>query len=245
MNAPIEHRAPARPRIVFFDTLRGLTIISMVAFHAAYDAAYLYGPPLPWFTDPIVQNAWRISISWVFLLLAGWMTQFSRDNLHRGIRYAIAALVVYVATSIASVDTAVSFGILFCMAASTLAYCALRPLLDRAHPATGLAISLSLFALTYSVPSARYGIEGLAWLGFPSPAFASGDYYPLLPYCFMYLAGMFAGRWFERRHKAGYPRWMTVDILLPLTRIGQLSLPIYLLHQPALIALFTIAALAP
>ena len=65
---------PRKPRIAFFDSLRGFTIISMVAFHAAYDAAYLYGFEIPWFTDPIIQTVWRSSISWVFLALAGWMT---------------------------------------------------------------------------------------------------------------------------------------------------------------------------
>ena len=62
---------PRKPRIAFFDSLRGFTIISMVAFHAAYDAAYLFGFEIPWFTDPIIQTVWRSSISWVFLALAG------------------------------------------------------------------------------------------------------------------------------------------------------------------------------
>lgn len=229
--------------MVFFDTVRGFTIVSMVAFHAAYDAAYLYGPSLPWFTNQLVQDVWRISISWVFLLLAGWMTQFSRDNLRRGIRYAGAALLVFLVTSIASVDTAVNFGILFCMAGSTLIYCVLQPLLERVPPMAGFFASLLVFALTYSLPLSRYEIPGLAWLGLPSPSFASGDYYPLLPYCGMYLAGVFAARWFAQRHPAGYPHWMAVDVLPPLTWIGRLSLPIYLLHQPLLIALFSIAGM--
>ncbi len=64
---------PGRERICLFDTLRGFTIISMVLFHAAYDATYLFGFDIPWFSDPVAQNIWRCSISWVFLLLAGWV----------------------------------------------------------------------------------------------------------------------------------------------------------------------------
>ena len=44
---------PQKPRIAFFDSLRGFTIISMVAFHAAYDAAYLYGFEIPWCFSPL------------------------------------------------------------------------------------------------------------------------------------------------------------------------------------------------
>ncbi len=241
MDPSTSHQPNRRPRVAFFDAVRGFTIVSMVAFHAAYDATYLYGHALSWFTDPLVQNLWRISISWAFLLIAGWMTQLSHNNVRRGIRYAAAALAVFLVTSIAGVDTAVSFGILFCMAGSTLIYCALQPIINRIPPAAGFVAALMLFALTYSFPLSRYEIPGLAWLGFPSPSFTSGDYYPLLPYSGMYLAGVFAARWFEQRHRAGYPSWMTADVLPPLRRIGQLSLPIYLLHQPVLIALFTIA----
>lgn len=49
-------------RIAVFDTLRGLTIISMVLFHATYDIAYIYGVALPWFTTGPFQNIWRCSI---------------------------------------------------------------------------------------------------------------------------------------------------------------------------------------
>ena len=111
-ESDIDQQKPAE-RIVYFDTLRGLTIISMVAFHTTYDLAYLYGIDLPWFTSSIFQDIWRATISWTFLILAGWMTQHSRNNLKRGAMYAIAALVVFLVTSVASVDTPVSFGILY------------------------------------------------------------------------------------------------------------------------------------
>lgn len=230
----------ARPRVAFFDSLRGFTIVSMVAFHASYDAAYIYGFDLPWFTDPVFQAVWRASISWVFLLLAGWMTSFSRSNLKRAGVYAVAALVVFAATSIAGVDTAVTFGILYCMAASTLLAALLKPAIERIHPLAGLVLCLALFALTYFVPLARYPVPGLAWLGFPSPAFASGDYYPLVPFAFMYLAGAFGARAFARYRPEGYPAWMVGARVPVLARIGTLSLPIYLVHQPLLIAVFTV-----
>lgn len=224
-------------RVALFDILRGVTIISMVLFHAAYDIAYIHQIPLPWFTSEPFQDVWRCSISWTFLALAGWMTFFSRNNLRRAGAYGAAAVVVFIATTVASVDTAVSFGILYCMAASTLVYVALRPLLDRLHPALSLVAALALFALTYAIPRQDYAVEGLAWLGFPSPAFTSGDYYPLVPYVFMYLAGACASRLFATYHPDGYPSWMCRDWCPPLSFIGRHSLIIYLAHQPLLIVI--------
>lgn len=233
---------PRKPRIAFFDSLRGFTIISMVAFHAAYDAAYLYGFETPWFTDPIIQTVWRSSISWVFLALAGWMTSLSRNNLKRGGVYAAAAGAVFLATSIAGVDTPISFGIIYCMAACTLLYAATAPLLNRFPAAAGLISCLVLFAATYTLPHTTYPVEGLAWLGFPSASFVSGDYYPLLPNVFLYLAGAFAARWFDGHHASGYPTWMMKANVPFLSMIGKLSLPIYLVHQPLLILIFTMVS---
>lgn len=233
---------PRKPRIAFFDSLRGFTIISMVAFHAAYDAAYLYGFEIPWFTDPIIQTVWRSSISWVFLALAGWMTSLSRNNLKRGGVYAVTAGAVFLATSIAGVDTPISFGIIYCMAACTLLYAATVPLLNRFPAAAGLISCLVLFAATYTLPHMTYPVEGLAWLGFPSASFVSGDYYPLLPNVFLYLAGAFAARCFDGHHASGYPTWMMKANVPFLSMIGKLSLPIYLVHQPLLILIFTMVS---
>lgn len=235
---------PHRERIAFFDTLRGFTIISMVCFHAAYDAAVLYGYELPWFSNPLIQNLWRCSISWTFLMLAGWMTSFSRNNLKRGGIYALCALLVFIATSVAGVDTAVSFGILFCMAASTFIAAALRPLIARIHAVAGLIACLALFVSTYALPHARYAVEDLAWLGLPSYTFSSGDYYPLIPYTFLYLAGVFAARAFLERHRSGYPRWLVEADIAPLSQIGKASLVIYLVHQPLLLTIIGMIARA-
>ena len=51
----------------------------------------------------------------------------------------------------------------------------------------GMPLCLVLFALTWSIPKTVYPIPYLAWLGFPSPEFVSGDYYPIIPFIFMYL----------------------------------------------------------
>ena len=218
--------------------LRGFTIVSMVLFHAAYDAAYLYGFDMPWFQGALFQDIWRASISWTFLALAGWMTTLTRSNFRRAALYGVAALVVWVATSVASVDTAVSFGILFCMAASTLVFAVARPVLERMNPLVGTLVFLALFLVTLDVPHHLYPVGGIAWLGFPGSGFSSGDYYPIIPFTFMYLSGAMAARAHAKYAGGEYPSWMYIDACPPLSAIGRMSLPIYLLHQPLLLVIF-------
>lgn len=209
-------------------------MLSMAGFHACYDLAYLYGWKMPWFTQTIFQDIWRASISWVFLFIAGWMCTLSRNNIKRAAKYAVAALIVWVATTLVSVDDSVNFGIIFCMAASTAIVALARPALDRLPAVWGISICLILFACTWSIPKAVYPILYLAWLGFPSPDFVSGDYYPLIPFLFMYLAGFFAARTAQKANCEA-PAWAYENPIPALASLGRHALPFYLLHQPVIL----------
>ena len=165
-------------RITIFDTVRGFTMISMAGFHACYDLAYLYDWDMPWFTQTVFQDIWRASISWVFLFIAGWMCTLSRNNIKRAAKYALAALVVWLATTLVSVDDSVNFGIIYCMAACTGIVALTDPVLKKISARWGMSLCLVLFALTWSIPKTIYPVPYLAWLGFPSLGFVSGDYYP-------------------------------------------------------------------
>ncbi len=221
-------------RITVFDTIRGFTMLSMAGFHACYDLAYLYGWDMPWFTQTIFQDIWRASISWVFLFIAGWMCTLSRNNIKRAVKYATAAFVVWVATTLVSVDDSVNFGIMFCMAACTAIVALARPVIVKVPSVWGIAICLTLFALTWSIPKTVYPIPYLAWLGFPSPDFVSGDYYPVIPFLFMYLAGFFAA---HTTQEANYeaPGWAYANPIPALASLGRHALPFYLLHQPVIL----------
>ena len=238
MSETTTHDRTAPERIAFFDMLRGLVIISMIAFHATYDAAYIYGFHVPWFTDPVIQDVWRATISWTFLALAGWMTSLSRNNFKRAVVYGIFAFIIWWATSVVSVDTPVSFGIIYCMGFCTLIYALFRPVHERINPVIGLILSLALFGLLWHIPRGTYDVVGFSWLGFPGPGFASGDYYPPIPFLFMYLAGSFAAKLLVKLRPAGYPAWMKRDTIPFLSWLGRHSLAIYVIHQPLLIACF-------
>lgn len=234
-------------RLHLFDALRGFSIVSMVGFHLCYDLVYIAGVPLDWFRPPL-QDVWRASISWTFLAIAGCMCALSRSNLRRAVRYGALALGIFVVTSLAAVDTPISFGIIFCMAASTL----LAWLLERMHatpcgPAAA-AILFLCFVLLLHVSSGTVGIAGvrvalprwpydsglLSWLGFPGPGFSSGDYYPVLPYSLLFLAGCAMGTWWRGR---GFPKAFAAYGCTPLEAIGRHPLEVYVLHQPVILLL--------
>ena len=252
--SPVREQPSAQGRVALFDVVRGFSVISMVLFHLCYDLRFLYGLRLDFFAPPF-QDIWRASISWTFLFIAGCMCSFSRNNLKRSLRYLGAAAAIFIVTSVAAVDTPISFGIIFCMGASTLLY----HLLDTLGLAPTGAVAASMlcvaFLLSRGVPGGHVGIGALSiplphWLytaqvlafaGFPGPGFYSGDYYPVIPFTLMYLTGAAIGHsW----HSAGYPEWFYRIKCAPLQAIGRHALPIYILHQPLILALLEMLGLS-
>lgn len=248
-----ERDLPAEPagRIGIFDIARGAAVISMLLFHLCYDLAFIGGVSLPWFASPLL-DVWRSTISWTFLFVAGCMCPLSRSNLRRALQYGAVALLIWVVTSIASVDTAISFGIIYCMAACTLVAWALGRIGTLpSGPVAAVVLFVVFIALlnvrdgvmgvgplALELPEALYETPWLSWLGFPGPGFSSGDYYPLLPYLFIYLAGAAMGSWWSSR---GYPAWARAARCPALTWFGRHALIVYIAHQPVLL-LITLAA---
>lgn len=233
--------------MVLFDLLRGFSVVSMVLFHLCYDLQVLYGVSLPFFHAPL-QDIWRASISWTFLFVAGCMCTFSRDAVRRGLRYLICALLVFVVTAVASVDVPISFGIIFCMGASTLLEHGLQRLQCAPRGLLAAGVLFVAFLLLQGVPQGYLGLPSwqlrlpaqlyetswLAALGFPGPGFVSGDYYPLLPYCLMFLCG---AAWARHMADRGFPSWFSTVACAPLEWVGTHSLGIYLAHQPVLLGM--------
>lgn len=262
-------------RVRGYDVLRGISVVSMVAFHACYDIVYLWDVRLGWFRSPL-QDVWRASISWCFLLIAGIMCSYSRNNLKRALKYLVVATIIWIATTLIAVDTPISYGIIYCMGFSSLLAWALYELLRKKRDACeiehdGLVLHQSndlkpvklaiaaatlflAFLLTLEVPQGRLGLgsfggpyvtlpkglyttEALNWLGFPGPSFASGDYYPPIPYSLLFLVGSALGLNMKLH---GVPSILNKMRCAPLEWIGRHALEIYVVHQPIVLALLTL-----
>lgn len=252
-------------RIYAFDTLRGLLLLSMIAFHACYDLVYIYGWLSP--LNPLFVQCWRLSISGGFLILAGAMSAYSRHNIYRSLRYGLCALLIFCVTTIFRIDTPINFGIIYCMAASSFLAGLLQALLMRlqhmrSHARTYITIicvvcAFVCFCITkdvstgvlhlgvcdYTLPSVLFETNYVSWLGFPGRDFSSGDYYPLIPYSFLFFAGVFAGAGTKRAVCAHAQLLQALSIPL-VTQLGKHALIVYLLHQPLILGCLSLCASA-
>ena len=204
------------------DALRGLALLNMLAYHALYDWVYVFAHASSWYDiwSPGC-HLWQQYICWSFILLSGFSLPLARRPVRNGLLVAACAALLTAATVLFLPSESIWFGVLHLNAAAVLLTCLVRPLLQRIPAKAGLAASAALFALTNQLPQ---GLPDLT-------RFSSADYFPLLPWVFLFWCGVFLARlWHPGR---GEPP----AALQPLCAIGRSTLPVYMLHQPVLYGL--------
>ena len=238
-----------RPHYGLLDTVRGVCILSMVAYHGMYDLVDIFGLPSAWYTG-LPGYIWQQSICWTFILLSGMCWQLSRHHVKRGLLLVGCGAAISLITWLVMPSQRILYGVLNLLGLSALLLIPLDKALRKLPPWLGLAGAGALFFLTRGVPRGYLGFEGLrlwdlpaalyqwdalAVLGFHSPGFSSTDYFPLLPWFFLYLAGYFLWRVLTPHRKV---LELLQPGLRPLSFVGRYSLLIYLVHQPLLMVLF-------
>lgn len=238
-------------RIHLMDELRGFAVFCMVFYHGFYTLAFLMGqswgewlyrffmPAEPWFAG-------------LFIFIAGISSNLTHSNLVRGVKLLGVALLVTLATAIAVPDELIVFGILHFLSVCMIAFGLLQLLRRRLGrteeppfrlwPVVVCAVLFIVtrylasgylqipFVLRVFLPSGWYQ-AWLAPLGLPGPGFSSADYFPLLPWCFVFAAGTVVGR----LAKAGkFPAWTYPSRVPFFSFLGRHALLIYVLHQPVI-----------
>lgn len=237
-------------RICWIDLLRGFTIINMIAYHALWDAAYLYGVNVPWFNS-IGVYVWQQGICWTFILLAGFCWAFDSHPFRRGVMVSLAGILMTAVTALLPTDT-IQFGVLTLLGTCILFMIPLERFFKKIAPGIGFAVSFIFFLLLRNINQGYLGFEGLnllkfpatlyqnsftTFLGFTAPGFYSNDYFSLFPWLFLFCAGYFLyGVWSNTACKADIGK----NHFRVLVNIGKKSLLIYLLHQPVIALLFSI-----
>ena len=90
----------------------------------------------------------------------------------------------------------------------------------------------ALFILGWQFSYGRvYETEWFFWLGMRYPGFYSSDWFPLVPWIFVYVAGTAIGLWVKERR---LPAWFYEKKIPFLAAAGRKTLIIYLAHQPVL-----------
>ena len=218
-------------RCALLDELRGLDLISMMLYHGMWDLVYLFGVRAPWYGS-WQGELWQQSICWVFILLSGFCLPLGHNHLHGEI---------------------VSFGVLTLLGSAMIITGLLEKWLEKVPPVVGLAGSMFLFYFTrhaadgylqlghwlITPPGFLYANYFTAYLGFYPFGFFSADYFPLIPWLFLFWTG------FYLYHLVGKERLEPLhrSVCPPLGCLGRNSLMLYLLHQPVIYGVLTVVFL--
>jgi uncharacterized membrane protein len=238
--------ASRRERIWEVDFLRGLSIILMVGYHLLYDLGAMAGiQSILGFTTDLTTPAWLAAqyfFAGLFVVLSGISSTLSRGNIRRGLKLLAVALLVTAVTFFYNRDAAIHFGILHCLAVSILVYgLAFEKTRAKACTAAGVVVIALSAALRFVLKATTVRFDWLLPLGIHTPAYAAFDYFPLLPWLGIFLAGAALGK------SAYASRRSLIRRRLPVTFVnfaGQHSLLIYIVHQPVILGVLTVLGLA-
>lgn len=220
-------------RNFLIDQIRGLTIISMLLFHLFFDINLFKN--LQWYNNTLFNHIWQLSIAISFFIISAITSNFlsSSENIKRGIKISLLGFLISLITYFFNKDLLILFGVLNGIGVSMIIV-GLSQNKIKINP-TFSFIFLILFIITYKIPNKEilgFKINSYLYeinlfpLGFPNDKFYSTDYFPIIPWVFIYYFGFLFGKLFISS-KYFYKEYKN-NIF---AKIGQNSLKIYLLHQ--------------
>lgn len=236
---------PIIKRVHLLDEIRGILIIYIVFYHFIFDLTELYGVNIAWAYSNSMEYV-RITAVCLFILISGISCNYSKSNVKRGIKVFLWGVIITFVTLFAMPEQVIIFGILHFFGLAMIIGGLLYDKMKKIPTKAGIIVSLILFLLTYNLFNGYIGISDyrlnlpqfllnkifLFPIGFKCENVFSADYYPILPWIFMFFIGIFAGR-LIKENKA--PLFFYKSHYKPIANIGQKTLLIYLIHQPILI----------
>ncbi|MBR1598979.1 MAG: DUF1624 domain-containing protein [Lachnospiraceae bacterium] len=231
-------------RYSLVDGIRGIAIINMVVFHFLYDIFIVYGKAPSWYGLPTI-HVWQQVICWTFIFISGFVWPWGmKGNLRRGLRFNLYGFIISIVTLIVIPSETIWFGILNFMGCAVLLMFPLQKIAKKIPPILGVVSCFLLFIfckqiqhgyigigdmLQIEITSRLYSVKILTPFGFPFLGFRSSDYFPILPWIFLYLCGYFTNQIFMK-HKS----WQHIACYkIPfISDIGSRTIWIYLIHQP-------------
>ncbi|MBQ1451148.1 MAG: DUF1624 domain-containing protein [Clostridia bacterium] len=201
-------------RIALLDELRGFCVLCMIFYHAfifmyeqydiqfGYDAYTFFLPVQPY-------------VSCMFIFICGICCNLSHSNLKRGLKLAVFALAlnfvsIIVLPKMGFVGTEIWWGILDFFTVAILSYVLFEKAVVKTPWILGLFITIFLFwifrywdtegmislwgDLSWRLPDPAFEQKWLFPLGIQSPDFYSADYFPMIPYVFVFYMGAFLGK---------------------------------------------------
>lgn len=241
-------RAHAAGRIDVLDVARGLALGAMALYHATWDLGYLRLTPENYALSPLGKVAAHgIAGSFLILVGVGLMLTHGAGIRRRAVtvrfaRIGGAALAVTAATYALFPESYVFFGILHCIAVSSVLA---LPFLFVPIALTAVC-AIVVMAAPVLAGGGSLDAPALFFLGLGRTLPQTNDYVPLCPWFGLVLVGIVAGRLgLPRLAASGLGHWRATSRPgRAIAAAGRHSLAVYLVHQPVLLAVFSgIAAL--
>lgn len=237
-------------RYPLLDSLRGMAVLEMMAFHLCFDLNVLtaVNTDWPWLPKTVF---WQQQIVYLFIVVAGMSCALMKPEKHfrRGLFLNILGLIITAATLFFVPAQPIHFGVLTFIGSALLLSFIVEDkgwFLTKAESTLGsvacMLLCIIMIVFTYSLQTGELRLWGQtlgvwpqwpyehnwAWLGFPSKDFFSSDYVPVLPHIFAFWLGWFYLRYLQS-HNATL---LLVSFNKRLEALGRNSLVIYFIHQP-------------
>jgi uncharacterized membrane protein len=241
--AALFHWRTGKLRNPFLDSVRGAALVAMFAYHLTWDLAFLgfIDEDVP--LSPFLK-AYAHGVAWTFLALVGVSLVLAtragfrpRPFLRRLAVVATAAAAITLATFLLFPRDFIFFGILHCIAVSSVL--ALPFLTAPVWLAAAAAAAFVFAPIFIALPI--FDAPPMWWVGLGTRVPPTVDYAPLVPGFGMVLIGVVFGRLVQLSGAAGRPisGWVR-----PFAWGGRHSLLVYLVHQPIFLGLLYVVALA-
>ena len=211
----------------------------MVLFHLIYNINFYH--QVSWYDGTLLNRIWQFTIAGSFFIISGITSNFlsSEKNIKRGIFTSLIGFAITIITYLLAPEQFILWGVLNGLGISMI----ITGIFQKYIKNNFFYLFFIFFVITYNIPrGSLYNIEffrsiydkNLFFLGFPSNNFNSSDYFPTIPWIFIYLVGFTLGKYLNNK-----------NLLLNkgkdniLAKIGRLAMPIYLSHQIILYPLVT------
>ena len=207
----------------------------MVAYHLLHNLVVFLGAPIWMFHNPafVVLQPF---FSGLFIFLSGVSSRFSRSNIKRGLLALVVAAAVTIATEI--IGMPIWWGVLHLLAFCMVFFGLTQKLWDKIPeiilPVVFViliiagAVATANIHITCPHPWLRYIVSVLGWR---QEGFVSFDFFPILPWMFIFMLGTWAGIYIKDRK---LPEWFYGYKVPIFPIVGRKALLIYILHQPIL-----------
>lgn len=231
------------------DEIRGFAIICMVIYHTMFQLKYNFEVDVPLFFEDWFDII-RDIFAGAFIFISGIMCRYSRNNIKRGVKcFLLGMLITFVVPFFS--EYGLTFGILHLLGISMMIYGIFEAPLEHLPAFAGALIFAAVAAFTWN---AQYGYLGLGDfkisfsekisnmtdlypLGIITKDYRSNDFFPIMPWFFVFMCGTSVGYWFKN---GSMPKCFYKSHCKWLAATGRITIWIYLFHLPVILTILSL-----